>query len=199
MSSGAGQATLQSHGELPQAWGMPRRNLTISDFSGDRRQRCCVPSVWELRSPAAAWTCFRQYPSEKLSLQATRMLSPISLTSSKSSHLKSKNRILSFQSFVVNFINSLNSKHVTGASFECVKKRAVLGRLPFFISLTFIFILSIGVFTCMDVCVFCVCSTCAGQKRVSEPMELELQTALSSPVWVLGTEFWSSARAAGVT
>lgn len=66
---------------------------------------------------------------------------------------------------------------------------------------------------CLSVCLFvclCLClSVCThvymntdvhrSQKRVSEPMELELQTALSSPVWVLGTEFCSSARAASVT
>lgn len=35
-----------------------------------------------------------------------------------------------------------------------------------------------------------------GQKRVLDPLELELQAVMSCPVWVLGTELGSLARAA---
>lgn len=37
-----------------------------------------------------------------------------------------------------------------------------------------------------------------GQKKVSDPLELELQVSLSHPQWVVGTELWSSEKAAHV-
>lgn len=38
--------------------------------------------------------------------------------------------------------------------------------------------------------------TLGGQKRPSDPLELELQVAVSHLVWVLGTKLGSSVRAA---
>ena len=35
---------------------------------------------------------------------------------------------------------------------------------------------------CMNACVSCECSACGGQKRTSNPLELELQTAVSPSV-----------------
>ena len=37
--------------------------------------------------------------------------------------------------------------------------------------------------------------TCRGQKRASEPLELELQMVVSFLMWVLGTELKSSGQA----
>jgi hypothetical protein len=42
----------------------------------------------------------------------------------------------------------------------------------------------------------CECSAHGGQKRASDPPELELQVVVSRPLWVLGIELRSSARAA---
>ena len=55
-----------------------------------------------------------------------------------------------------------------------------------------------NIFKCVSVsmCV-CVCECIAqgGQKKASGPLELVLQVVMRLPVWVLGTRFWSSARA----
>ena len=40
-----------------------------------------------------------------------------------------------------------------------------------------------------------LCSGHRSQKKISEPLELELQVVVSHPVWVLGTKLGSSARA----
>jgi hypothetical protein len=50
-------------------------------------------------------------------------------------------------------------------------------------------------FICVGVCVSlcCVCGL-RGQKRTMGPLQLELQAVVSCPMWVLGTELWSSAR-----
>ena len=48
---------------------------------------------------------------------------------------------------------------------------------------------------CVCVCV-CVCGVHGGQKRVSDPLELELQVVVSRLMWVLVTELRSSTRAA---
>jgi hypothetical protein len=40
------------------------------------------------------------------------------------------------------------------------------------------------------------CSTSGGQKRVLNPLDLELQMVVVV-MWVLGIEIWTSARAAG--
>jgi hypothetical protein len=45
-------------------------------------------------------------------------------------------------------------------------------------------------------CVPHVCSTHRGQKRASDPLELELQALVSCSTQVLGTELRSSARTA---
>lgn len=42
-----------------------------------------------------------------------------------------------------------------------------------------------------------VCGTSTGQKRLSDPVELEIWTAISHPMWVLGTEARSPERALG--
>lgn len=47
----------------------------------------------------------------------------------------------------------------------------------------------------------CVCvNMCMGakgvQKRVMDPLELEVQALMSCPTWVLGIELWFSVRAA---
>jgi hypothetical protein len=39
------------------------------------------------------------------------------------------------------------------------------------------------------------CNAFRAQKRALDPLELELQTVVSCPAWVLGTELVSSARA----
>lgn len=50
---------------------------------------------------------------------------------------------------------------------------------------------------CLHVCIWTTCVMCyEGQKRVPDLLELELQTVVSHPVWVLGTELRSSVRAA---
>jgi hypothetical protein len=50
---------------------------------------------------------------------------------------------------------------------------------------------------CMCACM-CVCDmnevACKGQKRVSHPLELELQTVMNPLTWVSGTKLGSSAR-----
>lgn len=38
----------------------------------------------------------------------------------------------------------------------------------------------------------CVCSADRGQKRVPDPLDLQLPAVLHCPVWVLGTEFGSA-------
>lgn len=43
-------------------------------------------------------------------------------------------------------------------------------------------------------CAHCKCNTHRGQKRVSDPLKLALQTVVICPTWVLGTELWSFAR-----
>ena len=56
---------------------------------------------------------------------------------------------------------------------------------------------------CMRVCVWmyvCVCvfvsaSAHGVEKKALDPLELELQTLVSSLMWVLGTKLWSSAKA----
>ena len=63
--------------------------------------------------------------------------------------------------------------------------------------------IKIALFLFMYVCIFvsvCLVFVDAhrGQKRVSDLLELELQAVVNSPLWVLGTELWSSARAANV-
>lgn len=43
-------------------------------------------------------------------------------------------------------------------------------------------------------CPMCV-SVCAGQKRASDPLKLEIQVSVSHLMWVLGTKHGSSASA----
>ena len=42
------------------------------------------------------------------------------------------------------------------------------------------------------------CNTSGGQKRVLDSQDLMAQAVVSHPVWVLGTELWSSERAASI-
>lgn len=49
---------------------------------------------------------------------------------------------------------------------------------------------------CVSACVsVCVC-VCDGQKRASDPLELEWQVLVSHPTWVLEPDLSSSGRAA---
>lgn len=47
---------------------------------------------------------------------------------------------------------------------------------------------------CMRACVH-DCSSFGGQKRLSDSLASTLETAVSNPTWMLGTEFVSSTRA----
>ena len=49
---------------------------------------------------------------------------------------------------------------------------------------------------CFIIYVYAYRVTLGGQKRPSDPLELELQVAVSHLVWVLGTKLGSSVRAA---
>lgn len=49
----------------------------------------------------------------------------------------------------------------------------------FFFPLSFMYVY--GCFACVYICVLCVCSAHGGRKRVSEPLELELQVFVSCP------------------
>lgn len=50
---------------------------------------------------------------------------------------------------------------------------------------------------CIRVYTWCVCST-LGDQKVFDPLELELQTFVNYPMWVLGIKLISCTRAAGV-
>lgn len=43
-----------------------------------------------------------------------------------------------------------------------------------------------------------VCVFCKDQKKLSDPLKMELQTVVSYLMWMLGTKFSSSGRAASV-
>ena len=59
------------------------------------------------------------------------------------------------------------------------------------------------VFVCEGVCVSYACAhvcadACQGQKRTSDPLEVEPQVVVSCLAWVLGTELDSSRRASAL-
>lgn len=54
-----------------------------------------------------------------------------------------------------------------------------------------------GFYLYVCLCTICMPSAHKGQKRLSNPLELEYQIAVT-PMWVLGMETRSSRRAAGI-
>lgn len=50
----------------------------------------------------------------------------------------------------------------------------------------------------LRLCVYTCVSVCSGQKKVLDLLELKFQAAINYVIWVLGTKFWFTARAACV-
>ena len=55
---------------------------------------------------------------------------------------------------------------------------------------------SLKMCVCVSLCVHVCAGTHRSQKRVSDPLELELKEAVSHQILVLGTKLWASTRTA---